>query len=369
MDKLLITNSVLKRAQANYLQMIDDGVQLEIEELLNFGSFKLKGYCEKFSPHSYAGGLAESARGFATDHNIWLENGKQYITCALYLFPDSPLYRIIPIVENCAMDFYLNDIMGREVYGQLSKKEQRDAKQIIQRLTKVDARLRLRANATLVEKANIKILRKISDASPTDWFVKFLELYNQHLKAAHQNCNTEARYHIPNVEEYNVDRCHISGMPHTVAFIEFSSGVFLSWSWLDEYGLSDTMKQLHWQFSLFGCLSNDLFSFEKECIDNCSDSNLVTIVALNHPDWELKRAIEEAARIVSRTLEASIEAISVIKARLAQISISGQDIDQVQAVEKHLQGVERGLQGAWLWQTFTKRYKRVRSIWKETCIL
>ncbi len=71
-------------------------------------------------------------------------------------------------------------------------------------------------------------------------------------------------------------------MPHTVALIEYADG-FLDWHVLREIGVSELLNQLNWAVALIGCLMNDIFSFEKEVIDNNCDSNLIASIALNHP--------------------------------------------------------------------------------------
>jgi hypothetical protein len=353
----------MSRMMASYAQMCQSGICLSIEELLNYDNFKLSEFCNVFEPHPYEEALAKSARGFAEFYDIWLEHGKHYITCALYLFPTAPLYRIIPIVENCGVDFFLNDTIGREVFPQLSQADQRQAQKMINRMTKLDAALRLPREATNIERANHTVLQNIKGAAPDSWFREFLHLYNYHLKLAHRNCNTRTALSILSIEEYITERCHISGMPHTVALVEFSTNTFLDKDWLQEINISDQIKELQWQACLFGCLSNDLFSFEKECIDNQSDSNLVTIVALNKPEYSLQQAIEHAACLVSASLRNSMELLRMIQ---QELNTSPLDPIKVEQLKTYLQGIERGLQASWIWQLVTKRYKRPVSIWKET---
>ncbi|WP_315823628.1 hypothetical protein [Paraflavitalea speifideaquila] len=113
----------LNRIQSEYLELKNNATTFSIHELLSSGHFNLNQFCTAFTPHPNAPGLIANAKEYSERYGIWLPNAEQYITCCMYLFPHAPLYRMYPIVKNCAVDFYLNDVMGREVYPRLSQAE------------------------------------------------------------------------------------------------------------------------------------------------------------------------------------------------------------------------------------------------------
>jgi len=356
----------MERLQNGYTLLLSSQFRMSIIDRLNFTGFRLQDYCKSFNPHPYAVPLAMSAKSFLQDYDAWLEQGQHYITCALYLFPDSPLHRILPIVENCGIDFYLNDTVGRTIYPFLSPAEQLRADQLVRRMSRLDWQLRLPKNAERIEIANQTVLYDIKRSSTEDWFSNFLHLYNLHLRLAHKNCNTNASKHLISVEEYETERCHISGMPHTVACLEFSTGEFLSQELMTRIGIDKMIGDLHWAVSLFGCLLNDIFSFELECIDSASDSNLLAVLALNHPALSMEEILINGCSIVRSYLKKSLDLIETIRSTcMLQLR---NDTENLKIINNHLAGIERGIQACYIWQVTTKRYKRQHSIFEETTL-
>jgi hypothetical protein len=160
-------------------------------------------------------------------------------------------------------------------------------------------------------------------------------------------------------------RAHISGMPHTVKLIEFSSGVFIHREELNRFGIQAEFERLNWVVGLIGCLMNDLFSFEKEVIDNHSDSNLVTILMLNDLRMDLITALKQGCAIVQNLLVEFAGLIQQIGAKISTI-VDESVISLQEKLDTYLLGVKKCVQACWTWQVYTKRYKRPYSIWQET---
>jgi hypothetical protein len=155
-------------------------------------------------------------------------------------------------------------------------------------------------------------------------------------------------------------------MNHIVLWVEFCDGRFLDWEQLKKQGLSLKMERLHWLSAAFGALSNDLFSFEKEVIDNSSDSNLVAIVAMNKPYLTLGDAIGESSEIVRNVVMELVELLDSMAAEIARLQLSEPAL--ADTLSTHLKGLVRFIQASWLWQLHAKRYKRANSIWHETTL-
>ncbi|MBO9728725.1 MAG: hypothetical protein J7623_08815 [Chitinophaga sp.] len=359
-----LTARRMAQIQRQYLQQLMEGTTFSIADLLNFGSFTLQDYCKKLYPHPQSDEIIRIAQAFCEEHNIWCENARHYITCELYLYPDAQFDRMLAMVENNAIDYYLNDVAGRDLFGHLKATEQQDARNLMKRMASVDHHLSLPENATPVEKANIYILKFMKETSPAAWFEEFLQLYCYHIDVTHKDGNSDALGHIPTVEEYIGLRCHTSGMHHIVLLIEYADGNFLNKEWCAAAGIDVYLQRVNFLTAAFGCLSNDLFSFEKEVIDNSTDANLLMAIALNHPDYSFPEVINSAAKIVQDVLVELLDLMDKINVQLSLAPAA--DADKIARLHQHLKGIDKCVQASWLWQVYTKRYKRPASIWVET---
>jgi Terpene synthase family 2, C-terminal metal binding len=357
-----LTASVLEQIHNDYQALLKSGTKFSIASLLNFHDFKIQEYCQSYKPHAEADQLIKVVKAFSEEYGIWLPNAKHHITCALFLFPNATFERQLTIMENLTVDFYLNDLMGRDVFKYLSSPEQADAARLISRMGSVDERLLTATDADRVEIANMAILQTFRDHATADWFKRFVNLYSYHIGVTHKDCNAATLGHIPSEAEYISLRCHYGGMHHTVCWAEYSSGDFLDWSWLETAGLLKEMERLHTAITTMGALSNDLFSFEKEVIDHRTDANLLMVIALNHPEKPLTDVIQTAANIVRDFLMTSVTTLNCIRGRCQYISASA----RLDTLQRHLADLELMIQACWMWQAYTKRYKHTASVFLET---
>lgn len=368
MNQMILTRAsmALSRMKEQYAAHLQTGkVPFSLHTLFKSADFNLDTYCTTFRPHHHAAALQKSVQAFGESHGIWLKHAAHYITCALYLFPTAHIYRMYPVLQNCAIDFYLNDTMGREVFPHLSAAGQAEASAIVQLMADCEACLQPSDLHPVVE-ANRQMLLDMQRTSPAAWFNEFLRLYAYHIEVTHRDCNTGGVGKIPTVAEYIDDRCHISGMHHTIAMIEYSEGQFLDWHWLENAGIARPLQRLRYVTAAIGCLMNDLFSFEKEVIDNDSDSNLLMVIALNDPSLSLRDVILQSAAMVRDLLLEFLEGVELIRTR--SYALLPADAAAIDVLENHLSGLERCVQASWIWQVHTPRYKRAHSIWQETIL-
>jgi hypothetical protein len=244
--------------------------------------------------------------------------------------------------------------MGRE-YRSTSEERQR-LNEIRTRVMEWDA------PATPAERANLDVLAELARTSPTCWFESYLKLYLKHLSVAHRSYDCISLGYIPKIEEYIDLRSDISGMPHTVSMIEYSQGSYLDWPAMERSGFAYELRELGTTVSLIGALMNDLFSFEKEVIDNGSDSNLLAIIVLNNFRMELREAISVGTTIVRNLLGEYARLVAIIEGKLRRLP-EGRD-----GLLRYMEGIRKCVQTCWIWQVDTKRYKRPGSIWKETSL-
>jgi len=364
----MMAHARMQKMQKEYAAMMTGGREpFSLFQLFNHEEFRLDEFCQSFRPHPYSRQLKRVAQEFCERYDIWLENAEHYVTCAIYLFPTANLYRMNNILKNCTVDFFLNDTMGREVFVHLSQQEQLRSNEIRQRIGSMEFPFQSLPGEHSIETANAEMMLDIYNTSPAHWFQEFKKMYNYHIDVTHLDCNTDSLGHVPTVEEYIEMRGHISGMHHTIQLIEYSDGQFLDWEWMEVAGIKSDMQRLQYVTAAIGCLMNDLFSFEKEVIDNASDSNLLMILALNNPGLPLEEIIVQSAGIVQAfLLEFALLVTRVRNRSYQQLPAAAEMVDKLDA---HIGGLERCVQASWMWQVYTKRYKRPNSIWKETQLI
>lgn len=354
-----------------------DRVQHEYEELLGSPSFSLEKlfapknfrfdeFCKEFRPYPQSDQLIKTAEEFGQQYGVWQINAKHYINCALLLYPQAEFERMLTIMKNLTIGFYLNDVMGRDIFKFLPGEKQLQYTKMIHHMANLDETLNVPSKAHDIELANAIVLKEFRNNSPEKWFLKFKRLYSHHVEITHRDCNTETRGHIPDIYEYMERRCHLAGMNHIVLWVEYCNGQFLDWDSLKVIKLSQKLERLHWLTAAFGALSNDLFSFEKEVIDCASDSNLVAIILLNNFSLSLKDAIDRASEIVRNLVMELVALLDIMKFEIERLTHANSTL--ALQLNIHLQGLVRFIQASWLWQLHAKRYKRANSIWMETTL-
>jgi len=357
-----VVATALDRVYNEYSERVNLTTGFSLLNLFNSADFQFDSFCQDFVPHSNIGELKRETIDFGQEYGILLPNAEHYITCAMFLFPSAPIEKIVRLSKNYAVDFYLNDTMGRE--AKPTTEEKLRLYEIRDRLAAVGEDLETFGDISTAEKANLTVLAEISRTSPISWFRTFLKQYLYHIDVAHKSYDTASLGHIPTIEEYIDIRCAISGMPHTVTLIEYSMDNYLDWQKLDQAGLKELVQQINQTVSLVGALTNDLFSFEKEVIDHKTDSNLVMVVLLNNFRMRLTEAVQLSGNIVRDLLEDYVR-LSLMINQKAGLS-SAMSPDDRYTLDAYLKGLKTVLQACWTWQTATKRYKRKSSIWSET---
>lgn len=359
------STSILSRLQTSYLDSVRS-TSLSIEELVSPDGFSLNDFSKDFAPHPESSQLIQIAQAYGEKNHIWLANGKHHITCALYLYPTASFDRMLTMMKNLTLGFYLNDVMGRDTFKLQSPEEKVNSKILIEHMRDLNDILYIPADAHPLELVNAEILREFRANSPEEWFAKFLEIYCYHIGITHMDGDTSALGKIPTPKEYAERRCHLGGVHHILMWIEYSEGKFLDWELLDAMEISQNLKRLHWVAAAFAGLVNDLFSFEKEVIDNNSDSNLVAIVALNNRDLSFADIINFAASMVK---DIFTELILLIKSLIERAeAISKYYPEYTTLLTSHIDAIVRCVQATWKWQCYSKRYKRQNSIWLETSL-
>jgi hypothetical protein len=359
--------TILERIQEEYAVLLAAGTtQYSLEKLLSPDSFSLDEYCSFYNPNEHMESLIRDVREYCQKRDIWLDNALHHISMSPFLFPSGHYQRMLPIMKCTTIDFYLNDRMGRDVFRWLSPEQQYTACEITARIAAVDEHLNIPPDATPIEVANIETLKDMKLSSPPEWFNRFLHLFNYHVAVTHRDANITDPDHVLSLDEYNALRCHFAGMNHTVMWIEYNDGIFLDWDWLADEKMAEDIRKLHLIIAEFAVLSNDLFSFEKEVIDLGSHSNLVMVLAFNHPGWSLPELFEQAAVIVRDRIREFVSTLGKLRNLGKELTATTPEMSS--SLLHHLDTLDRCFQACWLWQKFTRRYKREHSIWQETSL-
>jgi Terpene synthase family 2, C-terminal metal binding len=356
----MVAHATIHRIQEEYKALLRLS-PLSLEQLVGPENFNFSQFAAGFFPHPESDRLRAEAQKFGERYGVWLPSAKHHITCALYLYPMAESQRMLTMMKNLTIDFYLNDVMGRDLFRHLPPAKQRAARGLIRRLARAGSVPV--ADEGPIEIANRLVLAEFEASSPKRWYERFSQLYTHHLEITHRDGSSAGRGYIPTVDEYIERRCHLAGMYHIVQWVEYGEAQFLDWEELKEWGLDDKLKRLHKVTAAFGALSNDLFSFEKEVIDNGSDSNLVMVVALNRPEPTLHEALLEAGDICQDLFAEYLYLTGAFKRKATRLP------EQLgRHLRTQLEGLHRCMQACWLWQVSTKRYKREHSVWLETTL-
>jgi hypothetical protein len=359
----VITSTLLERVKQEYVDLLKS-TSFSLEKLFAPERFRFDEFCKNFSPHPQSDELKAIVQIFGEKHGIWQANAKHHISCALFLYPMGNFERMLTMMKNLTLGFYLNDVMGRDIFKYLPLEQQEASRKMINGMSNLNDTLYIPSEAHPLELVNAEILREFRDNSPEVWFSHFLKIYCYHIGTTHSDGNANAIGYIPGIFDYMERRCHYAGVHHIMLWIEYCEGKFLDWDLLNAAGIAQKLGRLHWVTAAFEALSNALFSFEKEVIDNNSDSNLVIVIALNNPRVSLKEAIYNACEIVRNLLMELLSLIETIKGEIeAKISF---DPALLLRIHSHLNGIARCVKAGWLWHCHSNRYKRPVSLWIET---
>ncbi|GGV57091.1 terpene synthase family protein [Streptomyces spectabilis] len=326
--------------------------------------FRIADYCADFGPNPAAQEAEDAVRVWARGYGMWLPGVTEHcIDLASYLYPEADTARLVTIGKNFAIDWYLNDTIGRDRVASLAPQDKQAAAQARERLLQVSQTLTEGPGASPVDLACLDMLREVrsgSSAAP-EWFPFFLKLWVGNLQTMCRDCNASASGAIPTEAEYVETRTYISGMQHTIALGEFAHNTYLDWPALQRNGLTPVVRRLWWLCAVIGCLSNDLFSFEKEFIQHRSDSNIILVSILNDEHLTLDDAI---TRVIGRVRHHMIEYLDharFLTARADELPSSHQA-----PLQGFIQTTQSCVKATWVWQLLSKRYKFPGSIFEET---
>ncbi|MBF6203027.1 terpene synthase [Streptomyces gardneri] len=345
-------------------QLLRSGRQWSLREMFGTPDWDIVDYCRDFRPNRFGAQACAEVERFCREHGIWLEPaGPHYNSMTPYLHPGAVSAERMTIIGLYnAILFWLNDTVGREKFGHLGDDEQQRARVAVDRLCVL---LRTRSaprDPTPLEASTSAFLTRLSALADPAWLDRFIESTIEHLRPAIRDQNARARGGLLSVEEYIDLRGQVSGMYPAIALCEFGRNDYLPWDRIGHTGLAADLRRLRVLTVEIGALMNDVFSFEKECIIDLADFNLIPAVLLNHPGWSLEDAVRGATEIVRARLVEFRKVGATLAEQCDRLGI--EDAASAATVSTHIADLIACVQATWVWQIKTLRYKGA-SIFRE----
>ncbi|MGQ4597548.1 terpene synthase family protein [Nocardia sp. R6R-6] len=338
-------------------QLLRSGRKWSLRAMFSTPDWDIADYCRDFRPNRFGVQACAEVERFCRGRKIWLEpGGSHYNSMTPYLHPGAiSAERMTVIGLYNAILFWLNDTVGREKFGHLDDDEQRRARVAVDRLCSLLRTRTAPSDATPVEASTSAFLAMLSALADPAWLDRFIDDTIEHLRPAIQDQNARTRGGLLSVAEYIDLRGRVSGMYPAIALCEFGRDDYLPWDRIRRAGLAADLRRLRVLTVEIGALMNDVFSFEKECIVDLADFNLIPAILLNEPGTSLADAVHGATEIV----RARLTEFRQIGAATAQRCdrFRAHDAALAATVSTHVADLISCVQASWTWQIRTLRYK------------
>ncbi|MEU6586688.1 terpene synthase family protein [Nocardia sp. NPDC046763] len=358
----------IERMRAEHSALLRDGRLWSLRELFSTPDCDIAEYCRDFRPNRFGDEACARVEQFCRERNIWLEaGGVHYNSMTPYLHPGAiTAERMTVIGLYNAILFWLNDTVGREKFAHLDPDEQHAAQTAVKRMCRL---LEIRATAedpTPVESATGEFVAMLTHLAQPQWLDRFLASTIAHLRSAIQDQNARARGSLLDVGEYIELRSHVSGMYPAIELCEFGQDRYLPWDDIHRAGVAADLERLQMLTVEIGALMNDVFSFEKECIADLADFNLIPLWLLNNPGSDLPRAVEAAAAVVRDRVTEFRQVNTRVDSHCTRLRPLDPELAQTVAI--HATDLSDCVRATWVWQVTTARYKG-KSIFAENCVV
>jgi hypothetical protein len=345
----------LDEMRRQYQVLLRDGQQWSLRELFSTPDCDIADYCRDFRPNRFGAQACRQVELFCRSHAIWLEaGGAQYNSMTPYLHPGAASGERMTIIGIFnAILFWLNDTVGREKFAHLSRAEQQQARTTVEQMCRIFEMRGAAADSAPVVTATAEFLAMLTQHAEPRWLNRFQQSTIRHLRSAIRDQNARTRGGLLSVADYADVRAQVSGMYPAIALCEFGRDDYVPWDRVHAAGLDTGLQQLRLLTVEIGALMNDVFSFEKECITDLADFNLIPICLLNTPRMTLADAVPRAAELVRDRFTR----FRGIQAQVAAACTCLADADLAETVSAHVEDLVGCVQATWVWQIATLRYK------------
>ena len=354
--------TALVAMRSEYEALVEQGERWSLRALLSTPDHDIEDYCREFRPNRFGEYALAEVERFCRRHEIWLEaGGAHYNSMTPYLHPNAVTADRMTIIGIFnAILFWLNDTVGREKFAHLSEEERLRASHTAGRLRDMLETRSPATDPTPEEVATAEFLELLARDAEPDWLDQFLNSTAEHLRTAIRDQNTDARGGLLSVTAYIDLRSEVSGMYPAIAMCEYSRDDYLPWDLISDPDSAARLRRLQRLTADIGALMNDMFSFEKECIADGADFNLIPVWLLNTPGATLADAVHGAAAIVRDRLTE----FHLLREQILAEYAGSTDRKAADSVAAHVRDLVGCVQATWAWQIITPRYKGV-SIFDE----
>ncbi len=295
--------------------------------------------------------VAESqVEHFAEAYGLTFPGLHLVTSMASYLYPEANLKRSTIIGNMMLMLFYIDDVFG-DLPSSQGLAGYETPPEI---LASIDACCQAftgsyEDHSDNLVRAFITIREQMQELSPSVWFDRFAESIVNHLISS----ILPGRYGwhgdgTVTVEDYIRVREYISGMYPTVDFVEFAQGQYLP-----ESAIADTsILKLRQHVVRIGCLTNDLFSYQKEVVDGGLVLNLLHVLQESNGQ-SLAEAAHTAIELINEETDAFFSEAEVVSQKF--------DDSLRTSIERYVEGLTYQLSATWYWQISTNRYRSPQS--------
>lgn len=345
---------------------------------------------QKFLPSIFAKEAEAEAEAWAKSHDIWLPGISQDTnTMGAYLNSNAiSAERLADINKFYLVLFYVDDMFGNDRQADITPEELRSFKQQIENIGKWLAYDIPFTPTGDLEVATVNIFEKIKQNSDPEWFAHFKQVCIEHLVLAIENQNTSHTQEIHTIESFNETRVKIAGMYTSLMLDMYATNKYVSSEEIKKYGYTELIDALYFDCSVICSYFNELFSFEREVIDDNTDYNLIAILMLNDDELTLYDAVTAAINLTNHHIDTFIqtkeEVFGKIEAQAGKIEsriniakrtqteLSNEEEEKLKAqygflvsLIQHLVGIEAFINAALFWQVITERYQREDTIFYE----
>lgn len=272
---------------------------------------------------------------------------------SLFLYPYAPVERVEVAVLFNTIGFFLDDGLGHDKhYGSIVA----NRGEFVSWLSKALSNPReLQINAvdpmaSHLLRVAFKLLNRVYEMSNGDYTRRFRDSTLEHWQ---ESFSLEDKY--TSIENFILIRRRMGGMYAMMEMIEFCYDRYLP----DDLRHHPLMEQALEYLADIGGLSNELFSYPKEVIEQGAKLNFVSVIQ-HVRDCELEQALQEAIAYINQATRDFNASCQELLAAAKESRLPGSEM-----VEWYVGAMRDVAWASYAWQMYTERYNHEEHLFTE----
>jgi hypothetical protein len=295
---------------------------------------------------------------WATSYDIALPRMDLVVSMTSFLYPQADLARLIIIGKLMYLLFYVDDVYGDLPTSQGLQAVNPEVVALIETCCFTFTTDHKPNQSHKLVEAFWDVRREMENYAPPSWMKYFSQRLADHLLCSANPALFGWDVSAQSLQSYVYVRELISGMYPTIDFIEFANGLFLPQAIRQQ----PLIGRLQLNCARIACLTNDLFSYHKEVIEQGLVMNLLQVIqTLSGCDFE--ETFAQAIAFINHTSRQFFDDINL--ARENNWSHPNNGIDAHLVLDAYLTGLQYELSATWHWQMNTNRYRSPFSPFEE----